>query len=130
MVAINSIATPPCLQEMPTCFLDVLIEWGSTWLWDYLRLVGEESWLEEAIQDRTCLAVTDGLYMKELYPDLCSAAFVLECTKGRGKIFGSFPEQSVAAGAYRGELLGLMEIHLILLAVNKVNPTLQGRENI
>ena len=74
--------------------------------------------------------MTDGLYIKELYPDLCSAAFVLECSKDRGKIFGSFPEQSVAAGAYRGELLGLMEIHLILIAVNKVSPILQGRAQI
>ena len=74
--------------------------------------------------------MTDGLYMKELYPDLCSAKFVLECSKGRGGIFGSFPEQLVAAGAYRGELLGLMAVHLIFLAVNKVNPTLQGRVKI
>ena len=41
VVAITSTATPPCSQEMPTCFLDVLIEWGSTWLWDSLRLFGE-----------------------------------------------------------------------------------------
>ena len=74
--------------------------------------------------------MTDGSHMKELYIDLCSATFVLECTKGRGKIFGSFLEQSVAAGAYRGELFGLTEIYLILLAVNKVNPTLQGRAQI
>ena len=130
VVAINSTATPPCLQEMPTFFLDVLIEWGITWLWDSLRLVGEYNWLGEAIQDRTCLAVTDGLYIKELYPDLCSAAFFLEFSKGWGKLFGSFPEHSVAAGAYWGELLVLMAIHRILLAVNKVSPTLQGRAQI
>ena len=85
---------------MPTCFLDVLIEWVSTWLWDSLRLVGEDNWLEEEIKDRTCLAVTDGSHTKELNTDLCSAAFVLECSKGRGNVFGSFPEQSVAMGAY------------------------------
>ena len=68
--------------------------------------------------------------MKELYPDLCSAVFFLECRNGRGKHFGSSPEQSVAAGAYRGELLGIMAIHLIFQAVNKVNPTLQGRSQI
>ena len=77
VVAITSTATPPCSQEMPTCFLAVLIEWGSTWLWGSLQIVGEDNWIEEAIQDRSCLAVTDGSYMKELYPDLCSAAFVL-----------------------------------------------------
>ena len=130
VVAINSTAIPPCLQEISTYFLDVLIEWGSTWLWDSLRLVGEENWLEEAIQDMTCLAVTNGLNMTELYPDLCSATFVLECSKGRGKFFGSLPEQSVAAGAYQGELLGLMAIQLIFLEVNKVSPTLQGSEDI
>ena len=85
MVVITSTATPPFSQEMPTCFLDMLIESGITWLWDSLRLVGEDNWLEEAIQDRTCLSVTGVSYMKELYPDLCSAAFVLECSKVRGK---------------------------------------------
>ena len=74
--------------------------------------------------------MNDGLCIKELYPDVCSADFVLECSKGRGKYFGSFPEQSVAAGAYQGDILGLMTIHLILISVNKVNPTLQGRAKI
>ena len=70
------------------------------------------------------------MYTKELYPDLFSAAFVLECSKFRGKNFGSFPEQSIAAGAYRGDILGLMAIHLILLTMKKVNPTLQVRLQI
>ena len=60
----------------------MLIEWGSTWLWDSIRLVGGDNCLEEAIQDGTCLAVTDGSYIKEMYPDICLAAFVLECSKG------------------------------------------------
>ena len=68
--------------------------------------------------------------MKELYPDLCSAAFVFKCSKGHGKVFGSLPEQSVAAGAYEGELLGLMAINFILMSVKKFSPTLQGRVNI
>ena len=75
VVVITSTATPPFSQEIPTCFMDVLIEWGSTWLWDSLLIVGEDNWLEEAIWDGTCLYVTNGSYMKELYPDLCSAAF-------------------------------------------------------
>ena len=55
----------------------------------------------------------------ERYPNLCSAAFVLECSKGCGQIVGSFLERMDEANAYRGELLGLMAIHLILLSVNK-----------
>ena len=43
---------------------------------------------------------------------------------------GSFPEASKAANAYQGELLGLMAIHLLLLAVNTVSPGLAGRVKI
>jgi len=48
----------------------------------------------------------------------------------RGRIVGSFVEQSSAACAYRGELLGLMAIHLILLAANCTQPQLQGNVTI
>ena len=71
-----------------------------------------------------------GFYIKETLPELCSAAFILECEAGTGRIVGSFPESSKAANAYRGELLGLMAMHLILLAANKVWPTLQGRAKV
>ncbi len=70
--------------------------------------------------------MTDGSYIKEHYPDLCSAAFVLDCTKGRGRLVGAFAEASAAANAYRGELLGLMAVHLLLLAVETVSPSLSG----
>jgi hypothetical protein len=76
------------------------------------------------------MAVTDGSYIKEAYHSMSSAAFVLECTAGSGRIVGSFPEQSLAACAYRGELMGLMAIHLILLAANKVERDLPGRVTI
>ena len=46
------------------------------------------------------------------------------------KNFGFFPEQLVTAGAYQGEILGLVAIHFILMAVNKANTNLQGRDQI
>ncbi len=58
------------------------------------------------------------------------AAFILEFTRHRGMLVGSFPEASKAANAYQGELLGLMGIHLLLLAVNTVSPGLAGRVKI
>ena len=83
---------------------------------------------------RECLPnlcyVTDGSYIKKMVPELCSAAFILECEEGTGRIVGSFPESCKVANAYRGELLGLMAIHLLLLAANKVWPTLQGRAKV
>jgi hypothetical protein len=70
------------------------------------------------------------LSLKELYPYLNSAAFVLECSKGRGRLVGSFVEHTPDAGSYRGELLGLMAIHLILQGVNEVRQGLQGLVHI
>ena len=54
------------------------------------------------------------------------AAFVLECAKGRRKIMGSFSEETLAANAYRGELLGLMVVHLLLVSVNRIHNLLGG----
>ena len=42
-------------------------------------------------------------------------------------MFGFFPECSQDVNVYRGELMGLMAIHLILLAANKVWLSLRGR---
>lgn len=94
-------------------------------MWQSLQLLGDDNWLIDAIWEGTCISVTDRLYIREIFGDMSSCAFVLECTHGRGKILGSFPEQSQHACAYRGELLGLMAIYLILLAVNKVQPFLE-----
>ena len=47
VVEITSATTPPRSQEITTCFMDVLIEGGSTWLWESLRIIGEDNWLEE-----------------------------------------------------------------------------------
>ena len=48
------------------------------------------------------MCVTDGSYIKEMVPELCSAAFILECGEGTERIVGSFPEASKVANAYRG----------------------------
>ena len=69
----------------------------------------------------------DGSYMREMYPNICSAAFILECREGSGRIVGSFSEGSTHANAYRGELMGLMAIHLILKAADQLWPGLCGR---
>jgi hypothetical protein len=54
------------------------------------------------------------------------AAFVLECANGQGKIIGSFAESTLAAYTYRGKLLGLMAIHLLLVRISRVHASLVG----
>jgi hypothetical protein len=123
-----SVAPPPIRPIAD--FLDVLRGWGQTWIWDDLKVTGGTDWLAQAIADNSLVAVTDGSYIKEHHPELCSAALVLECTKGRGQLVGAFAEASVVANAYRGELLGLMAVHLLLLAVETVSPGLSGSATI
>ena len=40
---------------MPTTILEALEEWGYTWMWKSLRLVGDDHWLEEVIEAGTCV---------------------------------------------------------------------------
>ncbi len=107
-------------------FLEVLREWGCMWLWEHMSIEGGTEWVAEAIRDRLLVAVLDRSYICQLYPHLCSAAFVLECANGCGRIIGSFSESLATANAYRGELLGLMAIHLLLVSVNWIHTTLAG----
>ena len=58
--------------------------------------------------------------------NVCSTAFIFECTDGTGRLIGSFPETTVLANAYQGELLGLMAIHLILRSINEMALALSG----
>ena len=99
-------------------------------MWEKLQWVGDDDWIAEAIDDGSLIVVMDGSYMKDIYPNIHSAALVLECSKGRGRLWCSFPEVSQVACSYRGELVGLMAIHLILLAINKINPDLKGSVHI
>ena len=89
-------------------------------------LVGKDDWIEKAISNRSCVAVTNGYYMRELYPNVCSTALIFECTNGTGRLIGSSPETTVSANAYQGEILGMMAIHLILRSINKMDPSLSG----
>ena len=113
-------------QATPSTFWEVIRGWGNTWMWDNLAITGNLDLIAASIADNSCVAVTDGLYMKDLYPYLNSAAFVLECSKGRGRLMGSFVENTPNAGSYHGELLGLMAIHHILQSLNEVSTDLWG----
>ena len=59
-------------------------------------LIGKDNWIEKAIANRSCVAVTDGTYIRELYPNVFSTAFIFECTDGTGRLIGSFLETTVS----------------------------------
>ena len=76
----TSLAQEVTPAPAPWTFMDVLQSLGNTWLWESISMTGGYGWLHEAITDSSHLAVMDGLYIHMLYPNLCSGAFVLECT--------------------------------------------------
>ena len=62
-------------------------------MWEGLKLSGEGeddtgARLSNAIRNNTLVlvVVTDGSYMRELYPNMNSCAFILECSGGGGNI--------------------------------------------
>jgi hypothetical protein len=123
-------APRPPIRTTPTNFWEVIQGWGNKWLWDNLVITRDTSWIAKSIADNSCVAVMDGSYMKDVYPNLNSAAFVFECSKGHGRLMGSFVEATPDAGSYQGEPLGLMSIHLILRGVQEVLPGLTGSVHI
>jgi hypothetical protein len=122
----------PAVDEVipPQSILDVIKGWKHTWLWRKLRILGNTDWLRDSVEAGSVLALADGSYIKELFADASACAFVLECQEGRGRILGKFVESSKDSCAYRGELLGLLAIHLILHALNKMYPRLTGKVRI
>jgi hypothetical protein len=110
--------------------MEELDEWGCTWMWQDMRLTGDDGWLEDAIRKNTLVAVRDGSYMQALHLNINSCAFILERTQRGGRFTGAFLEQTITVCSYHGELLGLMAIHLILLSVNRIASTLMGSAHI
>jgi hypothetical protein len=56
-------------------------------------------WVAQSISENRLVAVTDGSYIKEHYSNLCSAAFMLECTQRCGCAIGAF-SKAAAANAF------------------------------
>ncbi len=126
VMAISLQSSLPPVQSLPTTFWEVLLSWDCTWMWDQLRITGDTNWLIDAIRSNDCIAVADGSFMREITMEVCATAFFFENSDRSCKVVGAFPERSETANAYRGELLGLMAVHLLLLAINKVETELTG----
>jgi hypothetical protein len=118
------------VNPAPESLKDVFRKWSCTWLWDDIKWQGDAYWLRESIRNDQCIVVADGSYMPQIQTDLCSTAFFFECTVGHGRLVGSFADFLTASNAYRGKLLGLMAVHLILLVINELDPTLAGKVTV
>ena len=86
-------------------------------MWSGLTLPEDVLWVAQAMAAGTLICVTDGSYDRKKARDLSGAGYVIYCTATKQKITGSLVESSEGASSYRGELLGMLAIHLFLHAV-------------
>jgi hypothetical protein len=71
---------------VPQTILEVIKGWKQSWFWRKLEFIGDFDWLRESIAEGSVLGVADGSFIRELFPDANSCAFVLECQNKRGRI--------------------------------------------
>ena len=86
-------------------------------LWKRLECDGDGWWIKDALNNGTLYLVSDGLYQREVDPEVCLCAFCLVCTESFRRISSAWVERSSCASKYRGELLGALGYLLILKAV-------------
>eukprot|EP00804_Cyclotella_cryptica_P003924 CCRYP_016117-RA/>CCRYP_016117-RA protein AED:0.75 eAED:0.75 QI:0/-1/0/1/-1/1/1/0/1178 len=111
-------------------FVDVLQAWQYPRIWKGLKYSGDGSWMFAAIRSGSLTCVSDGSFLRDLHPKTCSAAIMFECSTSGGQLSLSFADHSPSANAFRGELLGLMAIHLILHSLSTIQPHLTGQVDI
>jgi hypothetical protein len=64
----------------PPTFWEVLCKWQREWIWENLQWIGDDRWITCAmIEEGSCMAVTDGSYMRDLYPQIHSVALLFCC---------------------------------------------------
>ena len=100
-------------------FLERLLSKGGAWMWKDFECTQDPIWIVEAIRQGSLFCCTDGSYIKEIAVDVCGAAWILYCEETGKSLKGEFTEQSRWADSYRGEQLGMLAIHIILLTVEE-----------
>jgi hypothetical protein len=89
-------------------------------MWDYIQ-EGEAnvSWISVALTAGTVIGVTDGFYDRVRTGTVSGSGWIICCTKTKQLLWGSFYKILPKAGSYRGELLGLVALHTLIVAVAK-----------
>jgi hypothetical protein len=91
---------------------------GGAWMWEYIKEKEYDTeWLKNALINGTLVGVTDGSYDRHKAKSCSGSGWILVCTTSKKTLRGSFYEITAVAGAYRGELLGLVALHTLILAL-------------
>jgi hypothetical protein len=105
-------------------FWDQVKSWGGLWMWEMIfpdvGLGFDVTWMISALRAGNLICVTDGSYDRQRSPNVCAAGWIIMDTATGSRLAGSFSEYSSSASSYRGELLGLCAINVVLLALSIV----------
>ena len=99
--------------------LEFLSSYGGAWMWDNLQMPTDTGWTKAGPRNRTLLCVTGGSYTRHVYPDISEAGWIIQCRATGIEVKGSFAERLAAASSYRGKMMGMLAIHVFLLAVEE-----------
>jgi hypothetical protein len=80
----------------------------------FLEYNGDGLWILDGMLAQSLIIIHDGSYMKEISPDISSAAIIIYCLITRYRCKCTWAERSTSAGSYRGEILGGIMTQLIL----------------
>jgi hypothetical protein len=69
---------PPPPSSSYQHFHDLLLSWTNRHWWEDLKYTGDGTWLYYTIKNGTLTCVSDGSYIRELHPQVCSAAIEVE----------------------------------------------------
>lgn len=101
-------------------FWEYVKSWGGAWLWDTIRTPHGLDAVVDAIASGSAIMVTDGSYCRNIRSEIDDAGWLIYCRQRKHIVLkGSTYEYCVTAGSYRGELLGLIALHLLILAVEE-----------
>jgi hypothetical protein len=108
----------PQTSQPETEFWDFLRSQGGEWMWDHINLPYGLLPVVDSIASGNAVLVTDGSYNRVARPDIDGAGWLVYCREQRRVILtDSMFEISRNAGSYRGELLGLLAIHVFIVGV-------------
>ena len=88
-------------------------------MWHNVNMPDDLELMVEGIRNGSLIDVTNGSYDREIGKHICGTGWVIYHRTAKKYLKGSFVESSNLASNYQGELLGMLAVHLFLLAIKE-----------
>ncbi len=106
-------------DECKSLFWETILQCNNPSLGRHLCCDDDGTWIWQGLCSGTLLIIHNGSYMREVLPNICSAAVMIWCTNTGKTCKCTIAKYSESPSSYRGEILGAIITQLILSAVVK-----------